>query len=221
MTLSTEQLLLGNEILPIFTNYPDISENRFLKIPAYTLKRVLDVNANDILLLPEPYQDQKALDIFIGYLVFDALIGNTDRHHQNWAWIWCTTTIQFLLAPTFDHASSLGRELTDEKRKMILRKKGRNNIEDYAKKARTPFFKNSKQNKTLTTYEGLEYISSNYSRVLSYWIEKFLAIKDEEITSIIDPISASLMTDAHKEFTQAFIKQNLTFLENLYWRIKC
>jgi hypothetical protein len=23
-------------------------------------------------------------DAFVGYLVFDALIGNTDRHHENW-----------------------------------------------------------------------------------------------------------------------------------------
>jgi hypothetical protein len=49
------------------------------------------------------------------YIVLDAVIGNTDRHHENWGitrkrvgerW-------QGMLAPTFDHASSLGRELVD------------------------------------------------------------------------------------------------------------
>lgn len=54
-----------------------------------------------------------------GYLVLDALVGNTDRHHQNWGvvvqgkrgadQVLLVHSIQ--LAPTFDHASSLGRKI--------------------------------------------------------------------------------------------------------------
>ena len=53
---------------------------------------------------------------FAEFLVLDALIGNTDRHHENWGIVvqqgengW-----EGYLAPSFDHASSLGRELRDE-----------------------------------------------------------------------------------------------------------
>jgi hypothetical protein len=52
------------------------------------------------------------------YLVLDAIIGNTDRRHENRAILrkrvgdrW-----QGIVAPTFDHASSLGRELLDPTR---------------------------------------------------------------------------------------------------------
>lgn len=50
-----------------------------------------------------------------GYLVLDALIGNVDRHHENWGVLRKRTNGEWLdrLAPTFDHASSLGRELRD------------------------------------------------------------------------------------------------------------
>lgn len=60
-------------------------------------------------------------DVFAGYLVLDALIANSDRHEQNWA----VLTPQLLgpierLAPSYDHASSLGYNLTDQKRESLL-----------------------------------------------------------------------------------------------------
>ena len=57
------------------------------------------------------------------YLVLDALIGNTDRHHENWGMLrdrdgerW-----RHAVAPSFDHASSLGRELQPERRERFLK----------------------------------------------------------------------------------------------------
>jgi serine/threonine protein kinase HipA of HipAB toxin-antitoxin module len=44
---------------------------------------------------------------FTGYLVLDALIGHTDRHEENWGVIEGITGAK-RLAPSFDHASSLG-----------------------------------------------------------------------------------------------------------------
>lgn len=58
-----------------------------------------------------------AYDVFAGYAVLDALIANRDRHEQNWA-----VTIPMLgddpgrLAASYDHASSLGFNLTDSSR---------------------------------------------------------------------------------------------------------
>lgn len=46
-------------------------------------------------------------DWFAGYLIFDALIGNTDRHSENWA-IEITPKGAMHLAPSYDHATSLG-----------------------------------------------------------------------------------------------------------------
>lgn len=52
------------------------------------------------------------------YIVVDALIGNTDRHHENWGILRrrVDNRWQDSVAPSFDHASSLGRELKDEHR---------------------------------------------------------------------------------------------------------
>lgn len=51
-------------------------------------------------------------------LAFDSLIGNTDRHHNNWGTIFIRrpeSRIEARLSPAFDNGTSLGYELTDER----------------------------------------------------------------------------------------------------------
>jgi hypothetical protein len=87
------------------------------------------------------YEDaaKKAKERFASFLVLDALIGNTDRHHENWGILRKRTESgdwRGMVAPTFDHASSLGRELVDDSpgkcRRRILEEK---RIGQYAEKA--------------------------------------------------------------------------------------
>ncbi len=47
-------------------------------------------------------------------LLFDALIGNTDRHQDNWGLLW-TTDGQARMAPVFDNGTSLGHEICPSK----------------------------------------------------------------------------------------------------------
>jgi len=60
-----------------------------------------------------------AFEAFCGFLLFDALIANCDRHVQNWSVI--RGPFESLsLAPTYDHGSSLGFNLTDRRREQLL-----------------------------------------------------------------------------------------------------
>lgn len=56
----------------------------------------------------------------VSYAVLDGLIRNTDRHHENWGLIYRSHTGAYSLAPSYDHASSLGRNLTDTDRNSRL-----------------------------------------------------------------------------------------------------
>ena len=51
------------------------------------------------------------LGFFVGYLMLDALIGNNDRHHENWGFLRDGNKDGEVLslAPTFDHASGFGK----------------------------------------------------------------------------------------------------------------
>ncbi|MEZ5374377.1 MAG: HipA domain-containing protein [Microthrixaceae bacterium] len=79
-----------------------------------------------------------AWEAFVGYLILDALIGNTDRHQENWAAI--DNAGLRRLAPTFDHASCLGFQLDDSQRRERLASTDANRGPDaYAARARSRF----------------------------------------------------------------------------------
>ncbi|MDE0439873.1 MAG: HipA domain-containing protein [bacterium] len=77
-------------------------------------------------------------EVFVGYLVLDALIGNTDRHAANWTVV--RSESGRFLAPTFDHASSLGFQLSDSERLERTSTKDHNRTpEAFADRAKTKF----------------------------------------------------------------------------------
>ena len=61
----------------------------------------------------EPAGVQAAKTQFAEFLVLDAVIGNTDRHRENWGVVGKRAGGGWVgyLAPSFDHASASGREL--------------------------------------------------------------------------------------------------------------
>jgi hypothetical protein len=65
-------------------------------------------------------------DVFAGYMILDALIANRDRHEQNWAVLTPgLVSSPPRISPSYDHASSLGYNEVDKRRKAILLKPGR------------------------------------------------------------------------------------------------
>src|SRR5262249_28640209 len=115
------ELIMGNSLLlEADPNYP--TADRY-HVSQHTVSRVLEVLGQDFIGLPRSFPVTPAVGtvpaLFLGYLLLDALIGNTDRHHENWG------ILQFPpqggrrvaeLAPSFDHASSLGHNLADDER---------------------------------------------------------------------------------------------------------
>ena len=61
---------------------------------------------------------QAILRELASYAILDGLIGNTDRHHENWMFFHHPELRSYQLAPSYDHGSSLGRELKDESRRV-------------------------------------------------------------------------------------------------------
>jgi len=64
-----------------------------------------------------------AFEVFAGYLVLDALVANQDRHEENWAVLRPLPGDEpAALAGSYDHGSSLGFNLTDDRRILELRR---------------------------------------------------------------------------------------------------
>lgn len=63
-----------------------------------------------------------AFDLFVGYLLLDAWVANRDRHDNNWAVLRSITNsaVPLRLCGSYDHASSLGFNVVDERRMQRL-----------------------------------------------------------------------------------------------------
>lgn len=124
--LADESLVHGNEILAgqIF----GYDRQKKLKQSDHTFDNI--VAAVRSLVRGAEWYHEVLKDI-AKYVVLDGLICNTDRHHENWGFLTSYLqgdkggiSMQFRMAPSFDHASSLGRELLDEKATEILATNG-------------------------------------------------------------------------------------------------
>ncbi|MBE0436774.1 MAG: HipA domain-containing protein [Methylomicrobium sp.] len=111
-----------------FVDYPDAPEERFVpggdimasEIYEFDRKKGRQHNFLSI----EKYLSAldrrgcRVLD-WLGFwcdmLLFDALIGNTDRHQDNWGLLWTQGYNHVRMAPAFDNGTSLGYEILDTK----------------------------------------------------------------------------------------------------------
>lgn len=76
--------------------------------------------------------------IWTEYLTFDVLIGNTDRHQENWGVLWerdknNENKPSATLSPAFDNGTSLGSEILEENLQQYL---NREKLERYINKGR-------------------------------------------------------------------------------------
>lgn len=168
-----------------------------------------------------PPRISTAPDVFVGYLLLDAWIGNTDRHHQNWGWVKVavakqndgTSVYALHLAPTFDHASSLGCHETDERRKdRLTTKDGGRSVQAYARKARSAFYENKGDKRPMSTHAAFWYASAKYPEAARIWLDRLNSIGSTDVPAIMEKVPSSRMSSAAKDFAQALLDTNRSIL---------
>jgi hypothetical protein len=152
------------------------------------------------------------------YLVLDALIGNTDRHHENWGiLLWQVgEDWEGVLAPTFDHASSLGRELADlspGKCRQRLLDEGR--IGEYSEKARGAIFWNNTDKYGLSPLELVRRAAALHPGLFKPALARLARLEREQIRGIIDRVPADWMTSLAREFALELMCYNYKELEKI------
>lgn len=143
---------------------------------------------------------------FASYIALDALVSNTDRHHENWALVVERTLSGYrgFLAPTFDHASSLGRELLDEARLRLLREGA---VGRYSEKGRgavywTPTGRRGPSPLALLRSAAQEY-PALFRPVLTVVHDRH-----ETLEEVVDRVPDGWMSHVAKDFVVALIRYN-------------
>lgn len=147
---------------------------------------------------PMPRWDY-AMEQLASYVLLDGLVGNTDRHHENWmiGWVIDSGSAFFEVMPSFDHASSLGRELTDDGRRRILESDG---MERYLKRARGGLFVNNRRRRAPSPLRLARLLCRWRPGFTSTTLERINALSEQQIRTAIAKVPAEFMSDTARDF---------------------
>lgn len=149
-----------------------------------------------------------ALSLFVGYLLLDALIGNTDRHHENWGMLSSNDPAVYrsFLAPTFDHASSLGRnEPLEKKRERLITNDRNYSVEGYADRAISAFY--DSEGDTLSVFSAFQQAIDRKPEAAMGWLDRLRSLENESF----DDLLARLPSERISEVSVAFARRMLEY----------
>jgi hypothetical protein len=152
-------------------------------------------------------------DWFVGYLLLDALIGNVDRHHENWGVIQCAGRTM-LLAPSYDHASSLGREMSDRERSERLGTRDqRRTVRAYGERARSALYRSQGDAHPLHPLHAFTEASRFLPQAAAFWRARLVDTSAAALAAVLDRLPGSRMTPAACNFARALLSLNRGELE--------
>lgn len=177
-------------------------------------------------LFPDPKFRESASLRLVGYFVLDALVGNTDRHHENWGIILrrvavptpsksqgLSMRLQASIAPTFDHGSCLGRELLDERAELLLAEP--RGIHRYIRKATGGIFADDQARKGLSPMALVERIAATYPALVKPWQNRVGGLPADFALPLLDRIPDHIMSQTSRKFVVAFLEQTRIMLKTL------
>ena len=145
-----------------------------------------------------------AYDVFAEYLMFDALIANQDRHHENWAVLTDATGGYRALAPSFDHASSLGFMLTDTDRRARLTTNDRGrSVAHWVTRGRTHF--EGRPSLVDLARQALEDCSPDAA---ACWVTRLRGVDASTWETILSQVPTSRLSDAARIFASEVLSLN-------------
>lgn len=210
-------LVHGNELLEfVDPDYPTQQRYHAVKHTVAAVHEILTRPAVHVPAAPRPLPSgvTDAFGVFVGYLMLDAWIGNTDRHHENWGLLWHAddTSRHLVLAPTFDHASSLGRELTDEHRTRAGNPSQGTAAERYARRARSAFYPGDGSARPLTPCAAFQVAGVARPDAGRSWLERLGDLSPASVREAVEAVPNARMTTTAKDFACALLEYNAKLL---------
>ena len=204
------RLVLGNELLAKVVD--DYDNTHQFHVRQHTVRIVMAVTSSGNIGLPSGWSQPQAISdaagVMVGYLMLDALVSNQDRHHENWGLIFLPEQGVYF-APTFDHASSLGRNEPDEKRleRLSTTDKGRD-VEAYVKRAKSAFYLTNTSAKPLTTLGTFSEAAKIRPEAARYWLRQLSTVQNEDFMAILTEVPETEISAPARDFACRMMEIN-------------
>ncbi len=194
----------GNELLQeVDATYP---VTKLRGVSKHTVDAVLELLAK----IEAPESDYpsivSAADVFLGYLLLDAVVMNCDRHHENWGVLQLAGGVR-RLAPSYDHASSLGRELGDKERQARLTTSDRGySVDHYIRQAHSRFYAEDTDKKALHPADAFFRAVRQRPKAGALWLARIEALGEDEIEKITARVPASAISKPGRAFAHEVLR---------------
>lgn len=148
---------------------------------------------------------------FIKIMIFDALIGEQDRHEENWG----ITEKQekYFISPLYDNGDSLLREF---KNPLNAQKyyDGKKDFNAYIKRSKTIIYKEDHKSK-YKHFELIAYLYNNFAQYVIPEINNLKKLTDEIIEELVNKIPDELLTNEHKKYIITYLIKRRDILLNI------
>ena len=204
-----DELVHGNQMLEWFVH--GYEAGRKYGQSSHTLKNIWRV-MEGVFVESEAQTRGKAR--IAEYLVLDALIGNTDRHHENWGILLRRDRAGWkgLLAPSFDHASSLGRELRDERRDRLLNE---NRVGNYVERGHGAIYWAEEDQHGLSPLELVRRAALSYPVLFQPALKNLKRLDQGSLIELVGRVSGSWMSHSARKFAIAQMRYSIEQLGGL------
>lgn len=118
---------------------------------------------------------------FIKVMIFDALVGEQDRHEENWGIKRIGN--KYMLSPLYDNGCSLLRNFKDKNYAENFYS-GKKSFNAYIKRSKTIIYKEDHK-KQYKHFELMEYLNKNFHDIVQKEIRNLTKLTDEKIENIV------------------------------------
>lgn len=196
---SSQHLVHGNQLL--VRRIDGYNGNKRFKQSAHTVENIWET-MEDVF---EHSECKRRAKMRIGeYLVLDALVGNTDRHHENWGLLSRRVNDHFedSVAPSYDHASSLGRELQDSRRASLL---SNQSVGRYVERGRGAVYWIGDASRALSPIELVRRVADAYPAALQPVLRRVKSLQDATVTDVVDRVPHDWISRPARDFATTML----------------
>ncbi len=186
--------------------------------PGYNPEKFIDINTQhrySIEMIKKSIERFVPINDFLKMLIFDYLIGNSDRHQNNWAIL--LEENQMTWSPLYDNSSSLCAYISEDQVENYL---GRDKNRWKAlvdTKSKSLLRCNVCDEKRPTHLNVLKYIKENYFTETREFAKKIsAAMLEEQIRDILKQYSTAELSDNKKRLIFEFLLAKKQMLEEVY-----
>ncbi len=148
---------------------------------------------------------------FIKIMVFDALIGEQDRHEENWGIT--EKNKHYYISALYDNGDSLLNKFKNESFASKFYDQTKD-FDAYIKNSKTLIYKEDNKTK-YKHFELIEYLYKKYKYITEEELKNLNKLTNDKIEKIVHKVPNDLLTDKHKEFIILYLIKRRDILLNI------